>query len=179
MMSSPDYLAGDANNDGKLDLGEAWMFIARIPVLAGQHTHIAHVIATDSISQVVTASNPNNYVGIVPGNADFNGDTIVNKSDYVAWRNNTGMTSGAAQAQGDANGDGAVNNADYDIWRSQVGTSQSAGSSTAMASSNAAALAISAFGATPEVVEAPTHCLVRQSAGRVVCPQRGVCSVLD
>ena len=88
---SPGYLAGDANNDGKLDLGEAWMFISRIPVLAGQHTHIANVMAIDSISQVVTASNPNNYVGIVPGNADFNGDTIVNKSDYVVWRKNTGI----------------------------------------------------------------------------------------
>ena len=151
--SSPDYLAGDANTDGKLDLGEAWMFIARIPVLAGQHTHIAHVMATDSISQVATASNPNNYVGIVPGNADFNGDTIVNKSDYVAWRKNTGMTSGAAQSQGDANGDGAVNNVDYDIWRSQVGTSPGAVGSTAITSPSAATLAISVFGAEPDVVE--------------------------
>jgi hypothetical protein len=150
---SPDYLAGDANNDGKLDLGEAWMFIARIPVLAGQHTHIAGVMATDSISQVATASNPNNYVGIVSGNADFNGDTTVNNSDYVVWRNNAGMTSGAAQSQGDANGDGAVDNTDYGIWRSQLGTSHSAGGSTVAASASAAAFAISAFGAAPEVLE--------------------------
>jgi hypothetical protein len=139
---SPDYLAGDANNDGKLDLGEAWMFIARIPVLAGQHTHIAEVIASDNIAQQVLSTNPNNYFGIVPGNADFNGDTIVSGGDYLVWRKNAGLANGAAQSQGDANGDGAVDNADYGIWRSQFGTPASAGSgaSAAMQSLGAAEL---------------------------------------
>jgi N-acetylmuramoyl-L-alanine amidase len=56
-------------------------------------------------------------------NADFNGDTIVDSGDYVLWRKNNGLTSGATQSQGDANGDGHVNQTDYAIWRSQFGTS--------------------------------------------------------
>ena len=56
-------------------------------------------------------------------NADFNGDTIVDSGDYVLWRKNNGLTSGATQSQGDANSDGQVNQTDYAIWRSQFGTS--------------------------------------------------------
>src|SRR5262249_12644601 len=56
-------------------------------------------------------------------NADFNGNATVDAADFVAWRKNFGIASGAAKAQGDANGDGAVDSADYDIYRSQFGTS--------------------------------------------------------
>ena len=44
---------------------------------------------------------------------DFNGDGIVDDTDYAIWRANFG-TAGPA---GDANGDGSVDAADYTIWR--------------------------------------------------------------
>ena len=63
----------------------------------------------------------------LPDNADFNGDSTVDAADYVLWRRNNGLTTGATQSQGDANQDGAVNSADYDIWRAQFGTSPGSG----------------------------------------------------
>ena len=80
------------------------------------------------------------FFGVAAPNADFNVDAIVNAGDYVMWRKNNGLSSGATQAQGDANGDGAVNAADYNIWREQFGTSPGAGSGVA-ASLNATAAA--------------------------------------
>ena len=46
---------------------------------------------------------------------------VVDTADYVIWRNNNGIASGATLSQGDSNGDGAVNNADLSIWRSNFG----------------------------------------------------------
>lgn len=53
--------------------------------------------------------------------ADFNQNGIVDAADYVVWRNNRGLASGATVAQGDGNGDGAVNDTDYLIWRGNLG----------------------------------------------------------
>lgn len=74
------------------------------------------------------------FFGVSALNADFNGDAIVDAADYVTWRKNNGLSSGATQSQGDANDDGAVNNTDYGIWRTQYGTSPGAGSTAALAS---------------------------------------------
>lgn len=65
---------------------------------------------------------------LVPNNADFNGNTIVDAADYTVWRDHSGITSGATQSQGDANHDGAVNSADYDAWKADFGTTPSGGS---------------------------------------------------
>ena len=54
-------------------------------------------------------------------NVDFNADMAVDAGDYVTWRKNSGITSGATLGQGDANGDGAVNGTDYNLWRAQYG----------------------------------------------------------
>ncbi|HVT30073.1 MAG TPA: N-acetylmuramoyl-L-alanine amidase [Lacipirellulaceae bacterium] len=64
----------------------------------------------------------------VQPNADFNGDSHIDAADYVLWRKNSGLVSGATQVQGDANDDGAVNSTDYDVWRAEFGTSFGAGS---------------------------------------------------
>jgi cyclophilin family peptidyl-prolyl cis-trans isomerase len=53
--------------------------------------------------------------------ADFSGNGIVDMADYVLWRNNKGLASGATVAQGDADGNGAVNDLDFAIWRSNFG----------------------------------------------------------
>ena len=51
---------------------------------------------------------------------DFNGDSIVNSSDYLLWRKAAGR-SVANYASADANGDGLVDQADYQVWRSHFG----------------------------------------------------------
>jgi cyclophilin family peptidyl-prolyl cis-trans isomerase len=53
--------------------------------------------------------------------ADFNGNGIVDMADYVVWRNNKGLASGATVAQGDADSNGAVNDLDFAIWRGNFG----------------------------------------------------------
>jgi hypothetical protein len=56
---------------------------------------------------------------------DYNGNGTVDAADYVVWRENNGLTSGATAAQGDGNGDGMVNSADYSLWRANFGASGS------------------------------------------------------
>jgi hypothetical protein len=76
---------------------------------------------------------------IVPENADFNSDTVVDAADWVIWRKHSGITSGATLAQGDANGDGAVDSTDYDIWRGQFHTLVDAGNGSAAETQTASA----------------------------------------
>jgi hypothetical protein len=55
----------------------------------------------------------------VPG--DYNGNGAVDAADYVVWRDNNGLMSGATPAQGDGTGDGMVNAADYSFWQARFG----------------------------------------------------------
>lgn len=143
------FANGDINSNGQLDAGETWTYTATQIVAAGQTTRSGRVTATSSTTTVIK-TDPANYFGIAP-NADFNGDTFVDSSDYVIWRKNSGLTSGAVLAQGDANGDGAVDMADYDIWRAQYNTPISGGSGSG--SAVAAALTVVAPTSTAPRVE--------------------------
>ena len=51
--------------------------------------------------------------------ADFNGDTIVDGSDFLAWQRGFGI--GTPSAQGDADGDHDVDHDDLAVWKSQFG----------------------------------------------------------
>jgi len=55
-----------------------------------------------------------------PTPGDFNGDGIVDASDYAVWRDNFGTTVDA-YTLGDANGDTLVDIADWQVWTLQVG----------------------------------------------------------
>lgn len=56
--------------------------------------------------------------------ADFNGDLIVDGSDFLTWQENFGIDDGSALlADGDANGDGNVDAADLSVWQTQYGQS--------------------------------------------------------
>ena len=121
-------MGGDSNSNNLLDLGETWTFTAVRTVFAGQYIHTSSAIGLDSISQVPIAADLTSY--FVPANADFNSDTIVDAGDYVTWRKNSGITSGAVLSQGDANGDGMVDSIDYDFWRAQFSTPIDAGGGT-------------------------------------------------
>jgi hypothetical protein len=137
------YSSGDANSNNLLDLGETWVYTANRTVTIGQYTGIAIASGQDSISQQVAAPDLTHYLGVLPNNADFNEDTIVDSADYILWRMNNGLTGGATHSQGDANHDGNVNGDDYDIWRSQFGTSP-AGSGASQEYVVASSLAIAA-----------------------------------
>jgi hypothetical protein len=71
------------------------------------------------------AINPNTVVLSVVGNGDYNGNGVVDASDYVVWRNSVGQTGSGLVADG--NGNGAVDAADYDFWRSRFGKVVGAG----------------------------------------------------
>lgn len=55
-------------------------------------------------------------------NADFNGDGVVDGSDFLAWQRGFDTNGGAALEQGDANLDGVVDAADLNIWSAAFGT---------------------------------------------------------
>jgi len=54
-------------------------------------------------------------------NADFNGNGTIDAADFVLWRKNNGLASGAIQPQGDADGDMDVDLEDYDLWHASFG----------------------------------------------------------
>jgi hypothetical protein len=58
---------------------------------------------------------------------DYSGNGVVDATDYVIWRQNLGLMSGATVSQGDGNGDGMVTNDDYNIWRGHYGAPPGAG----------------------------------------------------
>jgi hypothetical protein len=126
-----EYQSGDDNFSEYLETNETWTLTVTRTVAAGQFSGAGRAIGFDPVFEEVQATDPTNYFGALAGNADFNGDTIVDSSDFVIWRKNNGITSGATHGQGDANGDGAVDQADYAVYRAQYGTSPGAGSGAA------------------------------------------------
>ena len=76
------------------------------------------------------------------GSADFNGDSLVNGADFLAWQRGYGKPA-STPADGDANGDGNVNAQDLAVWSSQFGTTAqiaaqlAAGGSSFVAADNA------------------------------------------
>jgi hypothetical protein len=131
------YIGGDSNFNELLDTTETWTFTEGRTAIAGQYTNTSSASGLDSISQVVNSFDPTSY--FVPANADFNNDTIVDSNDYIIWRRNKGITSGALHSQGDANGDGMVDSIDYDAWRSQYNTPVAGGGTGTAAAGGAGA----------------------------------------
>jgi len=136
---SPTFVGGDTNGNNLLDVDETWTYSSSRLAVAGQVFINSRVSAQDSVNQTTLSFDGTNY--FVPANADFNGDTVVDSGDYVMWRKNSGITSGAVLGQGDANGDGMVDGVDYDFWRGQYNTQIDAGGGTATPSAGAASAA--------------------------------------
>jgi hypothetical protein len=66
-------------------------------------------------------------------NADFNGDGVIDGSDFLAWQRGFGTIGGEGLEQGDANGDGLVDAADLNAWSTAYGTGAAPPSSIALA----------------------------------------------
>jgi hypothetical protein len=81
-------------------------------------------VYTESFSAMPFAQNP---VAAEPpassDNADFNGDGVVDGTDFLAWQRGFGMTGGVELEHGDANGDGMVDAADLNAWSAAFGAS--------------------------------------------------------
>ena len=122
------YFAGGSNNEdgqrsGFNDRGE----LAFMATLVGGSSRIA-------VSDVVVQST-----------ADFNGDFLVNGSDFLIWQRNLGMTVGAQKSNGDADADGDVDAADLAIWKGGFGATAATTASVAtVPEPSAAALVLSA-----------------------------------
>lgn len=58
----------------------------------------------------------------VVDDADFNGDLVVDGSDFLIWQRGFGLSAQPDKSTGDADGDGNVNDADLAIWTTQFGT---------------------------------------------------------
>lgn len=68
---------------------------------------------------------------VVHANADFNGDSAVNGSDFLAWQRGAGMTTGAQLSDGDSDGDGDVDTGDLGQWTHAYGETTPAVAATA------------------------------------------------
>jgi hypothetical protein len=64
------------------------------------------VTSTSQSVQNGTINIPLSFLIVLPG--DYNSDGVVDASDYVVWRKNSGLTGGATYAKGDGNRDGNV-----------------------------------------------------------------------
>lgn len=72
-------------------------------------------------SQVLTTGELS-VIALVPQeNADFNGDEIVDGSDFLVWQIGLGSTGQTDNSAGDANFDGTVDADDLVIWEAQYG----------------------------------------------------------
>ena len=78
---------------------------------------------TNAVTRAAVMDRVLGYFGvsaIVPLNADFNDDGIVDGSDFLIWQRNYGSTV-PPLTNGDANGDGSVTADDLAVWRDQFG----------------------------------------------------------
>jgi hypothetical protein len=55
------------------------------------------------------------------GDADFNGDGMVDGADFLAWQRGFALTGQTDNANGDANADGVIDAADLAVWQTQFG----------------------------------------------------------
>lgn len=86
-------------------------------------------ITLTSTNQAIPTSTinlPISFQVVVPG--DYNNNNQVGASDYVVWRKNSSIASGATYFQGDGNRDGGVTSTDYFVWRSHFGQTAAASS---------------------------------------------------
>ena len=92
-----------------------------LPVAPGVHT--IKVVIQDVADRrldwaLFIAENSLKLFPLHPG--DYNGDGLVDTSDYQVWNSHWGMTP-ATYYDGDGNGDCVVNAADYTVWRDHLG----------------------------------------------------------
>ncbi len=61
---NPEYVSGDENEDGILDLDETWIFEAEGVAEEGQYANNGTVSGTALDGEIVTADDPSHYIGV-------------------------------------------------------------------------------------------------------------------
>jgi len=111
-FADPDdwFALGNAGSDGDIDAVNGTVTIDSIWFNGTGNVQIY----LDNVMH-----NPNGLItpGYIPG--DFDGDGLVNNSDYTAWRGTFGQAV-TPWTGADGNGDGVVNVSDYVLWRKQM-----------------------------------------------------------
>ena len=103
---TPVYQSGDANSNGKLDLGETWVFAATGTAIVGQYTNTGTATGTDATGTVatpVTSSEGDGYFGVQPGikvvkltNGLDNANANIAAGSNVIWTYNVTNTGDVA-----------------------------------------------------------------------------------
>ena len=123
-----EHDAGVALSNGSVvanftDPGFAWMLTAQGS--AGYNPMITDLQFTSRAEANYTISNVwiGDAAAILPptltSQGDFNHDGVVNKADYVMWRNTIGQTGSSLVADGDGNW--KIDNGDFNTWRAHYG----------------------------------------------------------
>ena len=74
--------------------------------------------ATANFENVRVELNP---PAVITGDGDFNGDLTVDAADYIHWRDNNPLATGATKLTGDSDIDGDNDNTDYANWKGTFG----------------------------------------------------------
>src|SRR5260221_305603 len=96
---TPVFQSGDTNSNGKLDLGETWIYTASGTAITGSYSNIgtAQGSFTDTAghSRTASANDPSNYFGANPqiaiNKVTFDGATsgdgmIIHAGDAISWK---------------------------------------------------------------------------------------------
>lgn len=100
---------------GAVNSASAQVFSGSVPLSATTQIK-ARILRNGEWSALTTATFAPAPVVV---SADFNGDAIVDGSDFLAWQRGFGI--GTTAAQGDADGDHDVDQNDLAAWKSQFG----------------------------------------------------------
>lgn len=94
-----------------------------------------------NLSSTLTAAQLDDLFAVLDG--DYNGDGLVDASDYSVWRDSLGSTTSLAA---DGDGSGTVDAADFDIWKNHFGESLGGGSGSLSAVPEPAAMTLALMG---------------------------------
>jgi hypothetical protein len=94
-----------------------------------------------NLSSTLTAAQLDDLFAVLDG--DYNGDGLVDASDYSVWRDSLGSTT---NLDADGDGSGTVDAADFDIWKNHFGESLGGGSGSLSAVPEPAAMTLVLMG---------------------------------
>ena len=115
------FMPEDGDSFDLLDFGSVGgSFVFNLPALSGGLQWDTSSVLVDGILSVEFL-----------GNADFNGDTLVDGLDFLILQQGFGLTGQTDNSNGDADGNGVVDQLDLEVWQSLYGTTSTSLSAAA------------------------------------------------
>jgi hypothetical protein len=123
---------GGGGDTWNLDLGALADIKSNVGISTGPYAldleiGLSAVLGTYNLTWYLAGDGPAGTSGtftvnvILEPSADFDTDSDVDGSDFLAWQRGFGTIGGALKGEGDANDDGNVNADDLAIWQAQYG----------------------------------------------------------